>query len=1071
MKKLILAPSTWIAALVFSLTPNIFSADAKKGKEEKITYQEHIFPLFEDKCMNCHNPDEAKGGLDLSNYGATMAGGSGGSIAEAENSGSSRLFTLMAHSEEPYMPPKKPKAPDPEIELIKKWIDGGLLETSGSVAKKSTKPKLDMNLVGTVGSKPKGPPPMPQHLILEPAVVTERPNAVPDMARSPWAPIVAIAGQKQVLLYQSEKAELLGVLPYPEGYPQALSFSQNGSLLLCGGGRGGKKGGVVVWDVKNGNRVIEVGREFDIVLGADISPDNRRVALGGPGRNMKIFDTVTGEQLHSIKKHSDWLMTLAYSPDGVLLASGGRGGDLFVWEADTAIEFYTLNGHSNAVTSLSWRSDANVLASASEDGTIILWEMNEGKQVKKWNAHSGGVLSVNFAPDGRLVTAGRDKTIKIWKADGKLERAITASDAIVMSSVFTNDSKRVVSGDWKGNIKIWDASNGTEVASIISNPPSIEGQLQESEKTIKEITSTMPKLQEGVKATTAQTAAVGKQLNDAKAAVAAAIARKAEMEKQAKAMETQNVQMAANLKKAQQTLAAKQGESAKRTAAVQKVTGEVTSANAEQKKWTTETPKRQQAVTAMAAAVQKTKATADQSKVDPKMSKSLADATAAQKSVAKARQDQQNQVVALTKKFQDLDTKLKAAPKPAPPELVKAHQDSANQLNQSKAQVAATQKRLGEVEAQLKPLQASHAAATAKQKQSADALAKQTAAQAAATKSLQEAQGKLAAATKNVTAVAAKLKASQQADAAAKAEVTKAQTLIASSSKAAADMKPKMATAQKAVQQATTNADAMEKQKVAREKSYQATAKQAGTAKKTLEMANLKLTNNKYLVKKWQAAAVNLKVHKASDKLDDMTEELDDMMEEVADSTAENKKASASLSAAKKTLNEARMTIEKGRKTLAEKSTSVLETALQLAAAKALVAASTTKAATAPKPGNGQASAKANAKPGNTANAKSPEAMKSELASLQDRLAKLEGFIQGAYADVGKTQKQIDAASAVASKAPALIAEKSKQQASTDSALKTALAEKEAQAAKIAAQQKTIEELRAKYLKMVPKEK
>ena len=280
------------------------------------------------------------------------------------------------------MPPKKPKSADPELELIQKWIDGGLLETSGSVAKKSTKPKLDMNLVGTVGVKPDGPPPMPQHLILEPEVVTERPNAVPDIARSPWAPIVAIAGQKQVLLYQSEKAELLGVLPYPEGYPQALSFSQNGSLLLWGGGRGGKKGGVVVWDVKNGNRVIEVGREFDIVLGADISPDNRRVALGGPKRKLKIFDTITGEQLFDIKKHADWLMTLKYSPDGVMLASGGRSGDLFVWEAETGIEFYTLNGHSNSVTSLSWRPDSNVLASASEDGTVILWEMSEGKQSK-----------------------------------------------------------------------------------------------------------------------------------------------------------------------------------------------------------------------------------------------------------------------------------------------------------------------------------------------------------------------------------------------------------------------------------------------------------------------------------------------------------------------------------------------------------------------------------------------------------------------------------------------------------------------------------------------------------------
>ena len=52
-----------------------------------------------------------------------------------------------------------------------------------------------------------------------------------------------------------------------------------------------------------------------------------------------------------------------------------------------------------------------------------------------------------------------------------------------------------------------------------------------------------------------------------------------------------------------------------------------------------------------------------------------------------------------------------------------------------------------------------------------------------------------------------------------------------------------------------------------------------------------------------------------------------------------------------------------------------------------------------------------------------------------------------------------------------MISERKKQQANADSALKNALAEKNAQAAKIAAQQKTIEELRANYLKMAPKEK
>ena len=56
-------------------------------------------------------------------------------------------------------------------------------------------------------------------------------------------------------------------------------------------------------------------KEFDIVLGADISPDLKHAVLGGPGRVIKLWDTVKGEQINAVKKHTDWLLTAAYSPE------------------------------------------------------------------------------------------------------------------------------------------------------------------------------------------------------------------------------------------------------------------------------------------------------------------------------------------------------------------------------------------------------------------------------------------------------------------------------------------------------------------------------------------------------------------------------------------------------------------------------------------------------------------------------------------------------------------------------------------------------------------------------------
>jgi len=157
---------------------------AISGAADKITYDDDIFPIFESKCLNCHNPDKKKGDLDLSTYTGAMAGSSGGKIALAGDGGSSKLFTVTVHTEEPVMPPEGDKILKKSADLIRAWIDGGLLENKGSKAKKRQKPAFSLGAVPT-GKRPEGPPPMPQDLLLEPVVAPSRGTVVADMESSP----------------------------------------------------------------------------------------------------------------------------------------------------------------------------------------------------------------------------------------------------------------------------------------------------------------------------------------------------------------------------------------------------------------------------------------------------------------------------------------------------------------------------------------------------------------------------------------------------------------------------------------------------------------------------------------------------------------------------------------------------------------------------------------------------------------------------------------------------------------------------------------------------------------------
>ena len=445
--------------------------------EDKVSFQDHVRPIFEAACNNCHNPDKKKGGLDLTSYAALMAGGSSGEIAVAGDPAGSRLYACVTKAAEPFMPPQGDGLAAPDLDILKRWIEGGLLDTRDGVARKAKKPAFSAQLAEVTLGKPDGPPPMPENLLLEPVITTRRAAATAALASSPWAPVVAISGQRQVLLYNTDTLELAGVLPFTDGAIESLTFSRNGRLVVAGTGIGGKSGKVVAWEVTTGKTAFEVGEERDTVLAADLSADQSVVALGGPSRRVKLYGTADGALIKDIKKHTDWVTALQFSPDGVLLATGDRAGGLHVWEGRTGNEYFALPGHTGAITAVSWRADSNILASASEDGTIRLWEMNEGKEVKKWNAHGGGVQSVAFTHDGRLVSCGRDRHVKVWNQEGAQAAAQNQFSDLTLAACFSHDGARFIVGDWSGRISVWNSQDAAALGDMSAAPPSIEQRL------------------------------------------------------------------------------------------------------------------------------------------------------------------------------------------------------------------------------------------------------------------------------------------------------------------------------------------------------------------------------------------------------------------------------------------------------------------------------------------------------------------------------------------------------------------------------------------------------------------
>ncbi len=203
-----------------------------------------------------------------------------------------------------------------------------------------------------------------------------------------------------------------------------LALSPDGRMLACGGSLG-LTGQVELWNCRTGKTIRKL-REFsgypEVIT---FSPDGLLLVFGTSEGSLLCWNTHSWEQLAEWKAHSASVSCLTFSPDGSFLASGGADKAIRMWEVGTFEQCLSILGHTAPVSSIAFSPDGRTLASGasqqmepwtSDVVELRLWCAQTGQDRATLWGHRHAVIATLFGPDGHLLVTGDADAIRLWYA-------------------------------------------------------------------------------------------------------------------------------------------------------------------------------------------------------------------------------------------------------------------------------------------------------------------------------------------------------------------------------------------------------------------------------------------------------------------------------------------------------------------------------------------------------------------------------------------------------------------------------------------------------------------------------
>ncbi|MEA5603299.1 caspase family protein [Nostoc sp. UHCC 0252] len=251
-------------------------------------------------------------------------------------------------------------------------------------------------------------------------------GAVRSVNFSPNGEYIVSGGDDKTVKLWKKDGTFLDSAKESENSIPFVNFSPDGKTIISTS----HDGTVRLWKIDNlsskllkPSRILSPKNRINTVWSAEFSHDGQMIVTASDDGHIKIL-TKDGKVITTFLALNAAVSYAAFGRDDNTIISASYDNTIRVWQKEKDKDNWSnsITRSANTPYKVKFSPNDEAIAATSIDGSIQLWKDNKLTKQYSIGRHKDKIIDLSFSHDGKvLVTASRDKTIRVWSLDSDSE--------------------------------------------------------------------------------------------------------------------------------------------------------------------------------------------------------------------------------------------------------------------------------------------------------------------------------------------------------------------------------------------------------------------------------------------------------------------------------------------------------------------------------------------------------------------------------------------------------------------------------------------------------------------------